>query len=156
MASYADLSVMGLGWLSVMWFVHFGWYAWGFLSDYSVSLSMPYWFRPYVHSSFRLSVPSHINPYGSVIFTSATSDTVFYKQINFLCGLNPKSLKAILKHQKFSLRVLILKLQCYRERLHLSSLIWHTKTAFKSVFNAFLINFLLIIITIYFFRLAIW
>ena len=116
----------------------------------------PYWFRPYVHSSFRLSVPSHINPYGSVIFTSATSDTVFYKQINFLCGLNPKSLKAILKHQKFSLRVLILKLQCYRERLHLSPLIWHTKTAFKSVFNAFLINFLLIIITIYFFRLAIW
>ena len=41
----------------------------------------------------------------------------------FMSGLNPKSLKAILKHQKFSLRVLILKLQCYRERLHLSPLI---------------------------------
>ena len=92
----------------------------------------PYWFGPYVHSSFRLSVPFHVNPYGSVIFTSATSDTVFYKQIIFLYGLNPKSLKAILKHQKFSLHVLILKLQCYRERLHLSPPIWHTKKSLHS------------------------
>ena len=29
LVSYADLSVMGLGWLSVVWFVHFGWYTWG-------------------------------------------------------------------------------------------------------------------------------
>ena len=88
----------------------------------------PFKFLPYVHSSFRLSVPSRINPYGSVIFISATSDTVFYKQINFLYGLNSKSLKAILKHHKFFLHVLILKLQCYRERLHLSPPIWHTMT----------------------------
>ena len=39
-------------------------------------INWPSWFRPLVHSSFRLSVPPMI-PYSSVIFTGSTGDTVF-------------------------------------------------------------------------------
>ena len=61
-----------------------------FLSDYSVSLSMAL----LALALCSLLLPSVCPfPYKSVLFsffTSATSDTVFYKQINFLYGLNPK------------------------------------------------------------------
>ena len=80
-------------------------------------------FRPYVQSSFCLSVTSVL--LHTVVHSSSPVLLVTWF-VQFFHGHNPfnlKLLKAILKHLKTFLHVLIFKLQCYRERLLLSPLI---------------------------------
>ena len=99
----------------------------GYLSDYSVSLSLAL----VVSALCSLLLPSVCPfPYFRMVQLSSLVllvTRVSTNKLPFYMGLILKILKAILKHQKVSLRVLILKLQCYRERLHLSSPILHIK-----------------------------
>ena len=105
----------------------------GYLSDYSVSLSLALVVSALCSLLFPCVCPGPF-PYIRVvqIFSLVLLVTRFStNKLAFYMGFILKILKAILKHQKVSLRVLMSKLQCYsyRERLHLSPPIRH-KDAF--------------------------